>query len=1132
MGTTKTAMQAGSVATAYVVAIEGYEFLLTDYGSAAAVATAWAATEWSSSANVLPGCAFVDLKNTLQLHPWEPFQPGGTCQIAVVGETGSTGERFAIDVAKTAAGVQTGITSSVTRTTTTINVERTADFPASGDAFIGHERFRYTSTTATSFVVSVRGLYSPFAQTEADITHFPRRASVGVPDQYSTSALPVVTSVRHDWVGAWVGVWEHRVVNGVLDTRAEAQLVFAGQIDSTKESENGATLINLRHVLDIAGNTTVFLDQYSARIADTCYVGVNDYLIAFDTGPGGNNSLLRVDTVASLPYTIAAGRYTVDQLIGYLNAALAALTALAAGGGPGGLTGTHSFSSDGAQIYDTHTFAAAATGTTSGVVIQGRGAWIAYLGGTPAPAGGAGQHDLIARSVVGPAEYTFTTGPIFPIRIFSDEPSAAIQVLDEQGVFIDNAGSGGTLLPAAYSSYWDGTNQLGFFLVDGKTLICGRISGGFLLDARWITDYQTPLPLPSGFGPSVTGTSIKQVFIITRAWWVMLTWFFVSTGDTGFNDPSYDVLPYGLGLELPYELIGGPTGLAPFISDALTMPASGFEATVWITKPTKLVEILTVDLALRTTYPVWKDNSLRLATWQSPVASLATMVLVDGNKAEPANSMTPHLTPLSRDGSYAKPIVKVQFDYDPVADKFSGPGVVLYDRVAIASGSKDPITLSWKSAGQGDHAAGLVQAIMPAFTVVWQKFFSAPWSVARRSIDMRYYEGYAPGDIVLFDDPQVRDPSTGLRGTSARPGLVLRHTYAPGGARLGSGEPEPPVGEVDILVLPRNLDTIWSPAAEVDETANTGGFTAGYNSGTSTMRTKSHVHSESSEQLDAFNFAAGDVVWITELDPAIATAPDRWTRTIAPGGVVGGDITFTAALASPAFSSTKRYRITSVDYANATATQKADAYQADDADGMIENLAPSYNYGIAGAGLSPTLLTHVELCELDPTGVSAGDGVPFDTGFHLGLVKSANNLIDHKTAVQGAALSSNIMVYAGSSTYRLVELRRRYFGAAQTNFVHRALAVAPWLRSTSGTSTVRVTLTRAKPFVNTAGAAVFSAFSAQKTFTSSSATWATAAEQLLDLGYCDATGVCWIAIEVSANAQTRGLAQCIVRERT
>src|SRR5438094_843527 len=62
---------------------------------------------------------------------------------------------------------------------------------------------------------------------------------------------PIVSAQPRAWVGKWVGVWLHREVGGVLDVKAQAQLVYFGRIVEIRDDPTtGATVVQLKHAMD------------------------------------------------------------------------------------------------------------------------------------------------------------------------------------------------------------------------------------------------------------------------------------------------------------------------------------------------------------------------------------------------------------------------------------------------------------------------------------------------------------------------------------------------------------------------------------------------------------------------------------------------------------------------------------------------------------------------------------------------------------------------------------------------------------------------------------------------------------------------------------------------------------------
>ena len=298
----------------------------------AAAVTAWTGTDWNQA---LTGLAVGGLDNQQTFDPWQPFLGGGTCALKVQPDRI---DQFGTDLARTLTSPETEITSALDRGTLGINVKSTAGFAAApGFAFIGNECFKYASMSATQFGFCARGYYSPFPSGSSGQggTRWAEMHRYGNVD-YSTHVQSLVTKFRRTWVGAWVGVWMHRVVGGVLDPRSEATLVYAGQIaDTSDDSATGYAVVNLKHVLDVVRDTQLLRDQYSAVLADGIYLAPG---LAFgweDTPSSATlsaahynaNSLVVVASGATGSAQINAGYYTVNDIVSALNSWLAQETA-------------------------------------------------------------------------------------------------------------------------------------------------------------------------------------------------------------------------------------------------------------------------------------------------------------------------------------------------------------------------------------------------------------------------------------------------------------------------------------------------------------------------------------------------------------------------------------------------------------------------------------------------------------------------------------------------------------------------------------------------------------------------------------------------------------------------------------
>jgi hypothetical protein len=405
---------------------------------------------------------------------------------------------------------------------------------------------------------------------------------------------------------------------------------------------------------------------------------------------------------------------------------------------------------------------------------------------------------------------------------------------------------------------------------------------------------------------------------------------------------------------------------------------------------------------------------------------------------------------------------------------------------------------------------------------------------------MSLFEDTTPGDVLIIADNFARDPATGRRGIANKPGIIMKHRWDPGGPDPANPkEPRPMLGEVQIAILDVDVVRPWSPACLIDHGANTGGFTAGYDSANFKVRCVANEYSDPADSVtDTSYFAANDTVTVVEIDPSNPASPQSWNVTITV--VSGSDLTLSAALTG--FSSSKYYRIVSRDYNNSTTIgsnqQGTKTYQADDADLRIQDNAVSpMVWGQDGANVSYPATALTELGERYAQ-LSYGDGKPLDVGYEHGLIRTAQQLIHYKTAPQCPWLPPFGSYIPGSfDNYYLWGVVPYYvqpaiYPAGKT----RRLSVSVLVKNTagSGSPTVRLTLSRFPPVSGTTAVdgrkdcTILGPLS-QATLTinpgNTNLYIPTAAQ--LDVRPADADGECYLIIEVGSTIiDCRGLAEC------
>lgn len=1125
MGTTADALRAGSCTYKLIAVIEGYPNLLTDATSAQAIA-AWAGTDFTQALTGLT----VDLKNEQKIDRWDPFQSGGSLTLYVPGDT------FGVDTHCTSGGQETVLTASLDRDDTSASVGSTTNFGASGLLYIGTETIAYTSKTATAFGGFTRGKFSPWAAGGTGAPRFSHEHRSGYVD-YATNLQPVVSNVPRVWTDRLVGLWLHRIVDGVLDVVAQAQCIFAGRLTEIQDNgDNLHTAVSVRHLLDVFKNGTVGRDQYTAELVGNFYLTAGSVFTMRDsvgTTARIANPLTVVASGAAGTNQANAGYYDVDGIYSIINS---------------WWTGEVNAGRLYADYYDIATVS-----ITGGVRSK---IHYSYTGaaGTPTTFGFRMPYSvaqLLGWADTAVAGYTMTNTASFvesatppnESGIFSLTGSNGFtaQLANELGVFNDNR----AYLPSAFGSLTNAAPaaQWGVFLVDNRRFVVAVKSGAELQQAFLIpyslagvqpdsTIFLTDLnrAVDSTEGPM----TIRQVFMIEASLANLLKLLCYGTGKAGYNHATYDAVGHGYGLGIPAGLLG-----ANFEASCDALPGATTARLAVIDKTIKLSGdngLITGDLLLSYAFPIWKNGGLQFTSWKTPTSFNSVATFDESTKAEPSGNIVSQRSVTALTNAWQKNIVKILYNRDVTqlgAENY-GSIITFEDRTSIDDGGGEgkTATISLRNTyGQYAQTGAGVEALAPNFLALFT-LFSRPMRVMRRSIDPRWFEGIAPGDVVLVTDRFARDPVTGARGISARPGLITRHTYTLGGAT--PGEPQnirQMVGEVEIHFLEASRIYAYAPSGRIDDTYSIGTFTNGYSSSTSTIRIQDHAYSESSEAIDSTRFVAGDKVVITELDPSDPGTVVTWKRTIL--STAASTATFTAALSAPAFDTTKKYAMTYDEYVTDQSSQLGYAFQAGATTFQIENVAPPAQYGMENSPSTYTASVHSDLPSRYAI-QSNGDGIPRDVGYDKDLCKLLNNYHDHKSRHNSPYLSHTVLTntaYAGG--FQLLAIQPVYLTTelSGTN-TNRYIRFRPWHRSSDGTAgSIRYSLSPNVPWGTSLTPCNLPTIVSSQTYAVSSTTWAADTEQQWPCALKSPKGLVFIIIEATIKMETRGLCEFTETER-
>jgi hypothetical protein len=1160
-------MEAGSFAHKWVVEIEGCPYLPSD-APAAAVLNAYPGRDWTQ---VLGGL-FVEVRNDQRIKPFAPFADGGTCQLRVV-DTDHT-DVFGKYLWRRAGGFETIISSTVDRDDTTINVKSTSAFASSGEIYIGTECIGYAGKTATSFTGCTRGKYSPFgtALTGAGGIRFGNHHRVGT-DANHVQMNPVVSSIPRVWLGKRIAVRLHTwdAVNQTINARAEAQLVFAGRItDIADDANTAAAIIECDHVLSELQEVPIFREQFIAEAAPGLSL-ITDRVFYFTDVVHGSAGLLanNLTVVAGAPANtnqIQAGTYSLQEMCEALNRWLGGEKAA------GRINGHYSWSiganTDGMRARCHWRIQNATANLTCGWNLSLPSDVASFLGlsdAEPDLYGGTTNffpeksRTNIDNIVSGKAS-PFTTLIFRPwaARIGQDfVESPYIDTDNIRGAFIGQRDR----MPASIKASCDSSAQWGIFLLDEKLLVVARYdSSAKRLNNCWIAPFQMPTAEDSSavgyFGRRADDNdagpvTIRQILILEGSLFTLTMELMYSTGVSGYNHATYDTLGVGLGVGLPGEVLG-----EEFERSVSNLPNSDAPLVLLIDEPTTIQELIGSDLMFRWAFLRWKDQNLEACTWKTPLNELAIATLSESNKMLPAeNDSETHRVSSQESNEFQYATVKIDFNRNFSLGRNGDyqKSVKFEDQTAVddSGGGARTATLKLRNTfTQYTNTGSSVEAGLPEFMVHMPSISRSSRKIAR-TLSATLFESIAPGDIVTMTDKFARDPRTGARGVNSRAAFVTRVAYDLGGPDSDpEGHVRPMDGEIEINFLDTQRGQKFAPAADIDDTQNAGGFSAGYNSGTSTIRCYKNHYSHVlvikfrrgtfylSEAADASNFHAGDKILIVERDPASTASPTFWERTIQ--SVSGNDIVLTSGLSSPAWDSAKRYRVVPQKYSQVVSTQRDFVYQADDADNWVEDVEIPWHYSATEEAYDYNAYDNTTPGEFVPD-MCYGDGRPYDVGHEQAIARTINAFIDRKSAHQSPYLHNSALALYDEVTaswftmaFGPIFLGTEHLSSAVT----RTLTVAPFYRSQAGgTAKIRITIMRSQPVAAAVGFlpgeqyrdSVFNDhYSQSAVYMTTSTTWQTGADATLTLDTKDIFfGFVWVLLEGQGDVECRGLGKCI-----
>ena len=1135
MGTTKTAIENGdNPVLAYVIAIEGHLTVYSTWGQdTAAVVTAWSGTGFTAAAGGLetPG------EIAQSIDPFRPSIESNTTTFVVnSGPDDVLASVFATDKSD---GNFAKLTTSVDADDSSFTVGSSADMASSGAAYVGNERFTYTTKSSATLLdgTVVRGVPAPFAINGGTTWGRAHRVSTVAGGAVS---YPFITDFPRRWIGKWVGCWAHRVVDGVLDVKSEAQRIFAGKIadirdgmsqgedvtvfdcTDTREAVKSAVLmsdqftclpksgvalsasdsIRLRWwASDFAATPTYEHDDAELIVgtggyiavghssATTVLVGLADFIS--DSGLTATWHVRRIDGITSIEAE-SAGSMRVSQMHVSMSPSIA------------GLLGYDIESPD---------------GTDDEIVWYPTGLMYSDIdnnetAGTRACKVMASFPNAFALGV--PVSYAYSSqaqSMEVPTGTWIDQASDLPEPFDSMS--ITSSGSWGFLLFRDFvmlAKYVSDTSFQLYYSNDANKMFGIESQPGDLTDIQG-------LPLRNSAFVRV-GESLpryRQAILIRNDLDYIVPRLLASTGASTYNHATYDAWDYQLSADggIPWDLLGDEfiasiEHLASF-ADTSTM-------TMILEKPTKLEAILLPEMSLRNAHLVLKDGALIFASPSQPSAGAAEHSINTSHKAADPDSVASDWPEYTVSRNTIVSHIKVEFNRNPKGE-YRDVIEVSNEQTKTDHGTSEPLTIKARnSIDIGDGAGETVRDLVYGLAADALAYYNKPLPVASRSLAIPKWF-IVPGlDRVNVTDSFIRGSNDGARGISAAPAWVtgIVQNWKTG------------IGTIRVTLLDEGSSrrTIYSPCGFIDDAQ----ATSGYDHANSRIHLVANEFSLAAEDNDITHWDAGDLGTIIERSPATPGSPTKFDFTIDTVNEGGDAFDMTAQLpAANSLDGGETWFVVSQERSAAQATQQADCYTGDDADGKIEGLVRNREWVSQAPELGvTTAAVQTNRHEYPPTdGDWWTEGQPVHPGMHRGMINSVNSLIGYKTAVQmPQMLDSSTRIQTTETSYVLCTFPMQfYIGRGRFTSLKRVINVGTMmLQTTAGTGSIRITSSAFMPqstsAVGTTMVVSFLGPNNQTEFTNTSTTLRAQTATTLEIVPSPGGEYTWLTVEMKTSANT------------
>lgn len=426
---------------------------------------------------------------------------------------------------------------------------------------------------------------------------------------------------------------------------------------------------------------------------------------------------------------------------------------------------------------------------------------------------------------------------------------------------------------------------------------------------------------PYYYVPSGSTGIVEQVIVSAESDGLKLIGTFLCSNWDGSTDGEFDIYPEGVGLGWN-SIVDKPAlrvGL-DFVADRLTV----------VDKDTAFMDLFKPISMESGIFCVWSqaDGLITFRQIGIPIASAASnFQFIEDNR--PKENL---LSKVTRDPTHVRTGWTIKWGWDFIGQKLAGAPVGYTDEFAIAIFAADAkhVDIEDKTipiAPGGVVALAPIQAL--ANIAKRSVYYRYPWMRLDRGANKTAML-LAPGTFHAIADNTIHNPFSGVFGIQLSDGVYGFLT------RVAIRLPE---CEVDCTLLLNGLMPLqnrpWSPTARIDFSANAGGFTNGYNSGTKQIKFVRHyTGNPDASTYDGIDFQVGDkVIFITRDNDGAVTSSD--SGTISAVATDGLTVTLVAALVGPLDTSTETIMLFDL-YTSATTSQQGRvSWMGDAVDGLI-----------------------------------------------------------------------------------------------------------------------------------------------------------------------------------------------------